>query len=168
MKFKLITNGIQTNSARTMRDLIEQIIDTKILCVEVAPENSNHFVLTTTDCFGRNTKKLLKDTLEKIDKKLDERFRYSRKNCSMRYKLFVDGEYKSCYPTLLDFLINIRDTHVIYIEIHGTQIWMETAKKYGTYKKTMEFAQHGLNMHIEEVKERLMKDFETHGKKHKK
>ena len=66
----------------------------------------------------------------------------------------------------MDFLINIRDTHVIYIEIHGTQIWMETAKKYGTYKKTMEFAQHGLNMHIEEVKERLMKDFETQKVKH--
>lgn len=168
MKFKLITNGIQTNSARTMRDLIEQIIDTKILCVEVVHKNSNYFVLTTVDCFGRNTKKLLNDTLKEIDKKLDERFRYNRKNRSMRYKLFVYGEYKSCYPTLLDFLINIRDTHVIYIEIHGTQIWMETAKKYGTYKKTIEFAQHGLNMHIEEVKKRLMKDFETHGKKHKK
>ena len=91
MKVKFITNGIQTNSARTMRDLIEQITDTKILCVEIAPENSNHFVLTTTDCFGRNTKKLLKDTLEEIDKKLDERFRYNRKNRSMRYKLFVDA-----------------------------------------------------------------------------
>lgn len=165
MKYKLFTNGMQTNSARTMRDLIEQITDTKILYVEVSRENSNHFLLTTTDRYGRNTKKVLKDTLEEIDSKFDDGF---RKNRSMRYKLFVDGEYKMCYPTLCDFLTNIRDTHVIYIEIHGTQIWMDTAKKYGTYKKTMELVKNGLNMHMNEVKERLMKDFEKDRKKRKK
>lgn len=151
----LFVNGLQTGWAKNMTDVVEQIVCRKVMYVE---KWKNGFNIHTYDRYGKNTKRLCEESVEKRRDEIDRRLRLN-KNRPQRFKVWIDGEYSMTYPTLDDFLFSLLNVHVLFIDVNGTQIWIETAKKYGNEKQTIALCYDSIEHHNRRLKERLEKYF---------
>lgn len=152
---RISINNCQVGWAKNLTDVVEQIVCQKVLYVEKRKDGYN---IVTSDCCGKNTDTLMSDSIEKRRDEIDRRFRLNRSR-PQRFRVFIDDEYEMCYPTLDDFLFSLLNVHVLFIDVEGTLIWMETAKKYGTEKRTMAICSESIEHHNQRVKERLEKYF---------
>ena len=155
----LYINHLQVGLAKNLTDVIEQIVCRKVMYVT---KRKSGYDIETYDRYGNNTDKLCEESIEKRREEIDRRFRLNR--CRpQRFKVWIDGEYAMTYPTLDDFLFSLLNVHVLFIDVNGTQIWMETAKKYGTEKRTMALCSESIEYHNQRLKERLEKYFVKRG-----
>ena len=147
----LYKNNLQVGWAKNLTDVVEQIICSQVKYVE---KKNGGYNIKTYDGAPNEDEESVKRRREEIDR----RFRLNRKR-QQRYRLFVDGKYNMCYPTIDDFLFSIVNVHVLFVDVEGTQIWMTTATKYGSTTKTMALCFDSLEHHNNRIKRRLDKYF---------
>ena len=149
----LYVNNLQIGRARNMTDLVGQIVDKKVLYVERREDGYN---VVTADRYGRNTRSLMK---ESMDKRRGENIgrilccRYRRR--PQRFKVLIDGEYSSTCPTIHDFLMSLFDVDVLFVDVVGTVVYVTTGRKYGSRKRTAELCSESLNYHLTKLRKRL-------------
>ena len=152
---KLYINNLQVGWAKNLTDVIEQIICHKVAYIDKRDDGYN---IVTYDRYGKDTANLLDKAIEKRREDIDNRFRMNRRR-PQRFRVWIDSKYKMCYPTLEDFIFSLLNLHILFIDVNGTQIWVETAKKYGTEKRTMALCFDSIEYHKNRVKKRLEKYF---------
>ena len=154
----LYKNGLQFGWAKNLTDVVEQIVCSQVRYIE---KKDGGYNIKTYDCVPDEDEESAKRRRDEIDR----RFRLNRKR-RQRFRVFVDGKYSMCYPTIDDFLLSIVNVHVLFVDVEGTQIWMTTAKKHGSPARTMSLCFDSLERHNARVKRRLDKYFaENEGEK---
>lgn len=143
----LYINNLQVGWAKNLTDVVEQIIYAPVKYIE---KKNGGYNIKTYDSAPNEDEESVKRRRDEVDR----RFRLNRKR-QQRFRLFVDGKYNMCYPTIDDFLFSIVNVHVLFVDVEGTQIWMTTAKKYGSTTKTLALCFDSLEHHKNRIKRRL-------------
>lgn len=117
----LYINNLQVGWAKNLTDVVEQIVCSQVKYIE---RKNGGYNIKTYDSAPNEDEESVKRRRDEVDR----RFRLNRKR-QQRFRLFVDGKYNMCYPTIDDFLFSIVNVHVLFVDVEGTQIWMTTAKK---------------------------------------
>lgn len=151
----LSVNNVQVGWAKNLTDVVEQIVCRKVMYVS---KDKSGYNILTYDRYGNDTNELCKDSVEKRKDEIDRRFRLNRSR-PQRFKVWIDGKYYKTYPTIDDFIFSLLNVHILFIDVHGTQIWVETANKYGSEKKTMALCFTSLEYHNNRIKKRIEKYF---------